>query len=251
MPPFPVARNRPDQSSGNHASKEILEVLVVLISSAIRQRSTETTWLARPQVASLSGNVRLVPAGTCWRTLQVAPLMYLSGSNARHFSSKADDAAANPVSAKCEMSNINDVRNISTGRKDLAIDHHGILATGGLYTQCENNGRLDKPRPPRCGARNAETGTLSRHSSMIVEVNDPLRSSQLSCNRSIRAERSVNGTMSRGSTIRVPSRVVWPRICPGGIATRGVYAMSHLAPARQQIGGLCPDASQSLCIFDG
>ena len=208
MPPFPVARKRPDQSSGNHASKDIFDVLVVLISSVIRQRSTETTWLARPQVASLSGNVKLVPAGTCWRTLRVAPLTCNSGSNARHLFSNSDDAAANPVSAKCETSNTSDAGNISTGKKDLATDHHGVLATSTLYTQCKKHGRLDKPRPARCGVRNAETGTLSRHSSMIVEVNDPPRSSQFSCNRSIRADRNVNGTMSRGSTIRVPSRVV-------------------------------------------
>ena len=134
MPPFPVARNLPDQSSGNHASKETLEVLVVLISSAIRQRSTETTWLARPQVASLSGNVKLVPAGTCWRTLRVAPLMYLSGSNARHLFSNPDDTAANPVSAKCETSNTNDVRNISTGRKTWERPSWGFSDKHSLYS---------------------------------------------------------------------------------------------------------------------
>jgi len=105
------------------------------------------------------------------------------------------------------------------GQKErLGNDHHGVIATSTLYTQRKKYGRLDKPRPARCGVRNAETGTLSRHSSLIVEVNDPPRSSQFSCNRSIRADRNVNGTMSRGSTIRVPSRVVWPRVCPGGIA---------------------------------
>ena len=94
IPPFPVAKKRPDQFSGNHASNDIFEVLDVFISSVMRQRSTDTFWLARLQLASLSGKVKLVPAVTYWRTLSFTPVVRLSGLKARHSCSKPADATA-------------------------------------------------------------------------------------------------------------------------------------------------------------
>jgi len=85
MPPFPVARKRPDQFSGNQASKTMLEELEVLIVSAMRQRSADTVWLARLHVASLSGKAIVVPAATNWRTFSVALSMWFAGWKARHF----------------------------------------------------------------------------------------------------------------------------------------------------------------------
>ena len=139
IPPLPVARKRPDQSSGNHASKAVFEILDVLISSVIRQRSTETIWLVRPHVTSLSGNVRLAPAGTCWRTFRVASLMYFSGVKARHFFSNADDAIETWANARYETISAQNEGNILAmkGLDDLASARSRNLATGSLYVPWE------------------------------------------------------------------------------------------------------------------
>jgi hypothetical protein len=92
IPPFPVAKNRPDHVSGSQASNVILDSLVVRIAKAIRHKSTATTCFPRLQEAALSGNVNVVFAATYSRTLRVDPGTTSSGLNARHFSSKADEA---------------------------------------------------------------------------------------------------------------------------------------------------------------
>ena len=89
MPPFPVPRNRPLHSVGNHISKVMLDLLDVGMESATRHKSAATTWLGRAQVGSLYGNVRLVPAETYSRTSRVLLWMYFSGVNDRHRSWKS------------------------------------------------------------------------------------------------------------------------------------------------------------------
>jgi len=90
MPPFPVASKRPDQSSGNHISKVMLDLLEVGIDSATRHMSAATAWLFWLHVGSLSENSILLPALTNCSSVRVTFLTELSGRNCKHLSSKPD-----------------------------------------------------------------------------------------------------------------------------------------------------------------
>jgi hypothetical protein len=88
MPPFPVAKVRPVHFSGSHSSRVILDLFEVGTDSAMRHKLTVTTWLLRLQVASLSGKVRFVPAGTNPSCVLVEFQTLASGLKAKHPASK-------------------------------------------------------------------------------------------------------------------------------------------------------------------
>lgn len=88
MPPLPVAKVRPVHCSGSHSSRVMLDRFDVGTDKAIRHKSTETTCEPRLHVASLSGNVRLVPAGTYWSCVLVEFQILASGTKERHVDSK-------------------------------------------------------------------------------------------------------------------------------------------------------------------
>lgn len=62
------------------------------MDKAIRHKFAATACFPRLHEAALSGNVSVVLAATYSRTLRVDPGMISSGLNARHFSSKDDEA---------------------------------------------------------------------------------------------------------------------------------------------------------------
>lgn len=88
IPPFPVAKKRPDQVSGSHISYVMLDRLEVGMDIAMRHRSAIAAWPLVPHVGSLSASATWLPALTNCSSVRVALRTEPSGRNCRHFSSK-------------------------------------------------------------------------------------------------------------------------------------------------------------------